>query len=207
MNITIQSYCRITNNQVVVNGKVIDVETPQASKSSWLNDIYRVLNPEYSKFFKMGNLSKSGFLASEFLLKDLHWDKKTEKKDISIILSNSSASLDDDTNYQATIQDSENYFPSPSIFVYTLANIVSGEIAIRNNIKGETSFYIMEKFDIHEFIKLSKIAFLDDTIEQVICGWVEYFQDNCDVLLMLINKNLDNKIKFSKDEIEKLYNI
>lgn len=207
MNTTIQSYCRITNNQIIVNGKSIDIERSNNDSKSWLSDIYRVLKPEYPKFFKMDSLSKSGFLASEFLLKEFQWDKNTEKKDISIILSNSSASLENDTIYQATIQDSENYFPSPSVFVYTLANIVSGEIAIRNKIMGETSFYIMEKFDSQEIINLSEISFLDKTIEYVICGWVEYFQNNCDVLMMLINKNRDNKLNFNKEEINKLYNI
>ena len=37
-----------------------------------------------------------------------------------------SGSLADDTNYQKTIADKDNYFPSPSVFVYTLPQYRDG---------------------------------------------------------------------------------
>ena len=42
--------------------------------------------------------------------------------------------------FQETIQHADSYYPSPALFVYTLPNIVTGEIAIRNKYYGETSF-------------------------------------------------------------------
>ncbi|MDD4848635.1 MAG: hypothetical protein PHR53_07735, partial [Bacteroidales bacterium] len=94
-----------------------------------------------------------------------------------------------------------------SVFVYTLANIVTGEIAIRHKIMGETSFFIMENFDASSIISMTENTFSDPNIHQVLCGWVEYFEENCDVLMMLVEKTTTEKIKFNQLEINKLYNI
>lgn len=206
----ITSYCRMSNEKVVVNGEQVEIQHFEEENASWLNDIYRTLQPSYSKFFKMDHLSKAGFLASELLLKDLVTDRETPKSDISIVLANRSSSLDDDTIYQKTIQDDENYFPSPSVFVYTLANIVTGEIAIRNKIMGETSFYISETFDIPMFYEIVEGCFSDKSINSVICGWVDYYQNSCDVLLMLVAREhvVKNELnRFTVNNINNLYNI
>ena len=76
MRLSVISYCRITNNKVIFNGKDLSV---QRTDASWLNDIYRSLNISYPKFFKMDNLSKAGFLASELLLKNEISDRESLK--------------------------------------------------------------------------------------------------------------------------------
>lgn len=201
MILSVISYCRITNNKVIFNGKDLSV---QRTDASWLNDIYRSLNISYPKFFKMDNLSKAGFLASELLLKDEISDRESLKKDISIVLMNRCASLDDDRMYQETIQDKENYFPSPAVFVYTLPNIVTGEIAIRNKITGETSFFISETFSPEKIYYTTLHAFSDESISRVICGWTDYELNNCNVLLLLISKENNKGIPFN---INNIYNL
>lgn len=201
MKFSVISYSRITNNKVIFNGKDLSV---QRSDSSWLNDIYRSLNISYPKFFKMDNLSKAGFLASELLLKEEITDRESPKKDISIVLMNQSASLNDDRLYQETIQDKENYFPSPAVFVYTLPNIVNGEIAIRNKIMGETSFFISETFSPEKIYHTTLHAFSDESISRVICGWTDYELNKCDVLLLLISKENHKGIPFN---INNIYNL
>jgi len=106
--------------------------------SAEIAEFYRSLQIDYPKFYKMDNLSKLGFLASEMIFNDED-NRFIPREDIAVICFNSSSSLDIDTQYQKTIHDNENYFPSPSLFVYTLPNIVTGEIAIRNKFLGETS--------------------------------------------------------------------
>ena len=153
-----------------------------------LDDIYRSLGLQYPKFFKMDNLCKAGFLAAEMVCNDIHLDRSIEHKDMAIICFNRSSSLDDDTVYQQTINDKEHYYPSPSVFVYTLANIVTGEIAIRNKIMGETSFYILEKYNADEMAKAIVDVFQDDTVKGLLCGWVEYYNNYCDVLMMYVDR-------------------
>ena len=172
------------------------------NKSAELTDFYRSLQIDYPKFFKMDGLSKLGFLAAELLLKD--FNRETVKEDMAIVLWNKSSSLDTDNHYQKTIQSAENYYPSPSVFVYTLPNIVIGEIAIRNKIVGETSFYISENFDAKEIFNTVSSLFLHPDIQYVICGWVECFQENCEVVMFLIEKNNKQDIAFIIENITKI---
>lgn len=103
-----------------------------------LVDLYRTHIGDYPKFFKMDPLSRLGFVATELLL------KQCPKADYGVLLFNRSSSLADDTAFQATIQDRTNWFPSPALFVYTLPNIVTGEIAIRNHFQTETNFMVLD---------------------------------------------------------------
>lgn len=103
-----------------------------------LVDLYRSEVGDYPKFFKMDPLSRLGFVASEMLL------KKSPVADYGVLLFNRSSSMADDMAFQATIQDKDNWFPSPALFVYTLPNIVTGEIAIRNHFQTETNFMVLD---------------------------------------------------------------
>lgn len=139
-----------------------------------LNELYRQFVGDYPKFFKMDSLCKLGFLASELLLGSLSAE---QKENASIILFNKNGSLITDRNYQQTISDS-NYFPSPALFVYTLANIITGEIAIRHKIYGETSFYILPNKDEEVMERMVKNIFLTSHPTLVLTGWVDYENEN-----------------------------
>ena len=123
----------ITPDSVILDGRPIAVSE---TGEKMLVELYRRYVGDYPKFFKMDTLSRLGFIAAEMLLKD----EQVE----AVILANRSASIKNDTDYLATITE-DNYYPSPALFVYTLPNIVTGEIAIRHHIQGETSFYILDK--------------------------------------------------------------
>ncbi|WP_238305750.1 hypothetical protein [Hoylesella marshii] len=79
-----------------------------------------------------------------------------------------------DQKYQATIQHTEQFYPSPATFVYTLSNIVTGEIAIRNKMHGETSFFILENKEPALVDELIRSAFADSETRMVLGGWIEY---------------------------------
>ena len=200
MNLELVSYSRITNDKVIVNGKE---ENITRTDSSWLTDIYHSKAISYPKFFKMDNLAKAGFLGTELMLQPLDFDRDTRKENIAVVCCNSSSSLDDDTAYQKTIQDSENYYPSPAVFVYTLANIVTGEISIRNKVMGESSFYIMKSFDAKAITAILSGVFSDESIDYCIFGWTEYYKNNCDVLCMYIKRSTLNTLDYNK--LQELY--
>jgi len=134
----------ITPASVVLDGQPIEV-TQTGGKM--LVELYRRFVGDYPKFFKMDTLCRLGFLAAELLLKQAtNEDQRlttNDQRPSAIILANRSASIKNDTDYLATISEG-NYYPSPALFVYTLPNIVTGEIAIRHHIQGETSFYILD---------------------------------------------------------------
>ncbi len=205
MNLNIKTYSTIRKNKAFLNGSELFSGEPGQEAGVFLSSLYRSYEINYSKFFKMDKLSKLGFLASELLLKD-HMSHEIPKEDIAIILWNSNSSLDADIVYQKTIESSENYFPSPADFVYTLPNIVIGEIAIRNKIHGETSFYISEKFNAKEIYNRILTAFSDNDVRQIICGWIDYLQGEYEAVLFLIDRNENQNINFTKENIHQLYN-
>ena len=172
----------ITTEGMVLNGQRL---TTSGSGSEMLTDAYRRYVGDYPKFFKMDGLSKLGFLASELLLQQM--DEGTEhdgarrsqerfilRDDRAVILFNRSGSIEADVHYQSTISDPDNFFPSPSVFVYTLPNIVTGEIAIRNKYQGETSFFVLEHEDQETIQAMIEAAFEDEGTKSVLAGWVDY---------------------------------
>ena len=164
-----------------------------------ITGFYRSLQVDYPKFFKMDGLSKMGFLASEMIFKDVE-NRFMPCENVAIICFNRSSSLEVDMQYQATISDNENYFPSPSLFVYTLPNIVTGEIAIRNNFGGETSFYICKEFDARQMVRTVRNAFCDKCTTAVLVAWIEHFE----VLMALVESGKDG-MEFTESQLKILY--
>ena len=204
MSINILTYSMIRANKAMLNGKTCFEATPD-KETNFLSAFYRSLGINYAKFFKMDNLSKAGLLASELLLQDCP-DREKSKEDMAIVLWNSTSSLDTDCRYQKTIEAGENYFPSPSEFVYTLPNIVTGEIAIRNKIVGETAFYISEKFDAEALFRSVSALFAQSDATRVLCGWADCFQTDCDVVMFLLEKDRGEYPEFTVEFITKIYN-
>ena len=117
---------------------------------------------------------------------------------------NSNSSLDNDLKYSDTLKD----IPSPSVFVYTLPNIVIGEICIRNNFKGEHAFFIQESFNAG-FIAQQVANLLDNNnLQACICGWVDVLEQNYKATLFLIeNKKEEKSLLFSAENMERIFNI
>jgi hypothetical protein len=186
-NYKITGYCTIRKNEVNLNGKH-EFGSSFRDFREFSTALYKHMGADYPKFYKMDNLCKLGFLASELLLREKTIRSTFKGNDTGIILVNSSASLDTDRMHQNTIMNRTGYFPSPSIFVYTLPNIVIGEICIRNRITGEGTFFIQEKF-IPSFLT-DYIGYLLDCeiINRCIAGWLEIDRENYEALLCLIDK-------------------
>ena len=116
--------CTIENSKITVNQHIV-FESPAGNFSDFAKEAYKNLGLTYPKFHKMDNLSKMAFLASEMILKN------EDHSRTAIVFANASSSLDTDSKYQESINSQANYFPSPAVFVYTLANICVAEISIR----------------------------------------------------------------------------
>lgn len=138
---------------------------------SLLTSLYKQMIGNYPKFYKMDGLSRLGFVASEILL---NAEKGETDKERAIIFFNHSSSIASDRNYKESINDKNNYFPSPSIFVYTLPNIVTGEIAIRNHFHGETSFFILPDKDERLMEEILQASCRDAQSKSFLTGWIDY---------------------------------
>ena len=74
---------------------------------------------------------------------------------------------------QRTIADPDNYYPSPAVFVYTLPNIATGEIAIRNGFHGETAYFALPAFEADRVRRLVCTAGTDPETTALVGGWIE----------------------------------
>ena len=197
----ITASCTISKNIVYKDG-IILFENTNNDLAGLLVSIYQHFRLNYPKFYKMDNLSKLGWLASEILIKDKFKPHIYKPEQIGILLANANSSLDDDIKYYHSIKDG----PSPSLFVYSLPNIVIGEICIRNNFKGEHAFFIQETFDTG-FIAQQVNYMLDNNIlEACICGWVDVLEHEYKAVLYLVEKEKsEGAILFSEKNMDKIF--
>ena len=164
----------MTQDSVRVDGEELDTVSCGAEL---LTEIYKTRIGGYAKFYKMDRLSRLGFVASELLLQVEGGERFAESEDRAVVLFNHSSSADSDRRYMESIRDRENYFPSPSVFVYTLPNIVTGEITMRNGYHGETSFYILPEKDARRMHDILQTAFSDSVTKSILGGWIDYADD------------------------------
>lgn len=196
MKYKISKYCKIRNGSVEVDGKTIlkTCETPGTSKQ--FKEIYLSTGIDYPKFYKMDMLSKLAFLAVELLKSDRFCEKNT-----AVIFANRHSTTDVDLKYINSI-DPEKYFPNPSLFVYTLPNVMIGEISIRHNLKGETIFISLDCFDGKTFEQCLNAMICDNCI----IGFIEYeSESNFEAFTAFLEKTVDSCDKAGV-ELEKIYN-
>ncbi|WP_178987438.1 3-oxoacyl-ACP synthase [Winogradskyella schleiferi] len=198
----ISSFCNIKNNTISLNGSEI-YSGDKNEFSEFIKATYKSFETNYPKFFKMDNLSKLAFLAADVLLKSENLSGD-EENDIAVVLSNKASSLDTDRKHQKSIEDKNNYYPSPAVFVYTLPNICIGEISIKYKLFSENSFFIFDNFNPQHLLDYSNSLLSTQKAEKVLCGWVELDGNQYNAYLYLVTKK--GTITHTKENIIKFYN-
>lgn len=206
----ITSYAHIKNNRVSVNGELLFSGTPSAELSGFLTEAYKALGISYPKFHKMDALCKLGIVCAEYAIKGTDFLTKNPLDKIAIVLSNAASSLDTDRHHQDAIKDKSNYFPSPAVFVYTLPNIVIGEIAIKHKITGENAFFVAEKPDADLLVNYTETLF-GEGMQAAICGWTEVDGNSYEAFIFLaeISENTNKSSNFkplNQLTVTELYN-
>ena len=135
----------------------------------FIREAYKYLGENNMKFYKMDNLCKLGYVAAGYLLKDTNY----RPEEIGIILANASASLDTDCKHQAIINKEGDKAASPAVFVYTLPNVVLGEICIRHKIQGENTFFVCQQFNVASLEDYARIVIAKGKLRTCIIGWCE----------------------------------
>ena len=133
-----------------------------------LSALYRERVGDYPKFFKMDLSSKLGFLLTEMLVGG-DPDRFEPRDDRAVLMFSRWGCLSNDRKYEQTVEE----FPSPALFVYTLPNVVTGEIAIRNKFRGESSAYVLDGPDFEEMAAVIGQAFSDRSTRSAVCGWLD----------------------------------
>ena len=162
-------------NTVTIKPGVVESQGTAIFNSSetdfapFIREAYKHLGENNMKFYKMDNLCKLGYVAAGYLLKDTNY----RPEEIGIILANASASLDTDCRHQAIINKEGDKAASPAVFVYTLPNVVLGEICIRHKIQGENTFFVCQQSDIASLEDYARIVMAKGKLRTCIIGWCE----------------------------------
>jgi hypothetical protein len=177
----IAGYCRIRENKISTHATTTSLDAENLQ--DFLQNAYSHVNLAYPKFYKMDPQSQLGILAAELLLRDLPMTNYRPDQ-VAVVLSNADASLDTDRRYQDTIK----HAPSPSAFVYTLANVAVGELCIRHGFQGENAFFVSPGFDANWMATYVDMIMEQDQVQACIAGWLNVMSDQYDVLLYLVEK-------------------
>lgn len=175
----IQKSCRLSGHRVEVDGACVWESSTALSVHDFAKEAFQQLQITYPKFYKMDSLSKLAFLGAEYILQG------EETEGLALVLANRSGSLDTDILHQASIADMDNFYPRPATFVYTLANICAGEIAIRHALQTEQAFFVTQ-----DFPKETMMTYVDYLLQSgkatgVLYGWVELLGEDYEVDLCL----------------------
>ena len=177
----------LTQDSLSVDGESVEISK---TGNKLLTHLYKDRVGDYPKFYKMDALSKLGFIATEILLQAENAPENENSISRSIAFFNRKASLNTDLAYLETINDKDNFFPSPSLFVYTLPNIVTGEIALRHHYFGETNFFILPEKDFNQINDIIESMLCDKHTESIIGGWLECISsDIFEANIFIANKN------------------
>ncbi len=199
MTSQIISYCRIKNDGVILNDRPLPYDT--SSLKQW----YQGLSIHYPKFHKMDRYSQLVFLGVEELWTQIRPAIDFEAS-ISMIFANSNSCIHTDMGFYKTLEKNR---PSPSLFVYTLPNIMMGELSIRHQWKGEQFFFILPKFDAIFYYNYTNLQF-EIGKKFALVGWVEQTGQQLDLLLYFIsNSSVTGPISIAHtiEELNKLYTI
>ena len=197
----------VISNRIVINNDVVIRDN--IALPALLNDtdglspeqFYDRLQYNYPKFFKMDTLCKWAMNGAEYLLgnNDLLY-KDLNKNRIAVVLTTSHGCLDVDHRYYDGIS-----VPSPALFVYTLPNIMLGEICIRYGFKGEQLCMVSDHFDAQELYFTTHDLLMNHDMQACLCGWVDTTGGQYDVCLFWVTKNGDG-LAFTPAALQESYN-
>ena len=194
----------VISNGAVYKNEIRIFENTHEEISRFLIFVYKFLEADYPKFYKMDNLAKLGWLANEILLKDCEVILEQKPEDTGVVLWNANASLDTDLKYFNTVAS----MASPALFVYTLPNIMIGEICIKHRFKGENAFFVSEGFDGNFMKDYVSNLINNNILQSCICGWVDLLGENGKAVLFLVQNQPDENARpFTEDTINNIYQI
>lgn len=164
-------------------------------------DLYQKSSISYSKFFKMDILSRVAFLSAELLSPY----EARDKESIATVISTASGCIEVDKKFE----ESRQTLASPALFVYTLPNIMLGEICIRQGFKGEQictiealANYNMMHFQVTDLTQHRGTS-------ACLCGHVEATEQGISVQMLWVSQEQETEmaLPFTLDNLQKIFTV
>lgn len=157
--------CTITRKRITSGDKILF----EASDGiDFFQSAYDALTINYPRYFKVDHLSKLALLASAVIFPERIIEEHAYST--GLVLSTHHGSLDTDMRFW----ESTKQVASPSLFVYTLANVMAGELCIRYGIKGENYCFATIGFQPQWHAEQSKLLRHHANLKQVLHGYANY---------------------------------
>lgn len=200
MQTSITRSVQVNDAGIIQNGEAV-YSARGLRGTDMLIDACESLGMNYPKFYKMDNLCKLAIIGAELLLRDANLSKRYASEDVAVIASTCHSSLDTDMRYWQSTATA----PSPSLFVYTLPNVMLGEICIRWQIRGENTCFVQDEWDIPFQVNYVDGLLRNGMAEVCISFWADYFDGAAEAFFMLVEKNEPSLESHNPETIQKLY--
>lgn len=199
MSVYIHSSLLIKGNAAVKDGSRLNFTAHELQSPQ---ELYRAAGLSYMKFFKMDLLCKWAWIGAELLLNNegLAKYEGIDRNKIAVVLQTEHGCIDVDKKFLETTRE----IPSPALFVYTLPNIMLGEICIRHGFKGEQLCQVSKQPDITELHFWVHDLLTHRGMEACICGWVDVYEEQKDIRLLWVTKQA-GPLPFSTHTIQQLF--
>lgn len=195
----IGNYVQWRAHSIWRNGALL-LETAPADNATMIQQMYASAGISYPKFFKMDMLSKAAFVAAALTVPE---EVQENKDHIATVFSTASGCLDVDRKFE----ESRQTLASPALFVYTLPNIMLGEICIRYGFKGEQMCTVSEQADPAWFAFYVADLLQRRGTSACLCGHVEATATQLEATLLWITKEEKNAVlPFNRDNLAAVFN-
>lgn len=161
--VLVESSCILLNDKEVYSSDAVDFQ-------DFIRFAFKTVCAPNMKFYKMDSLSKLGYVASEVLLDGIEYGEE----DCGLILSGVYGSLDTDIRHQQIIDTETDASASPAVFVYTLPNVVEGEISIRHHIKGENTWFWSDDRTLSDMREYAALSMSAQDMKYCIVGHIDF---------------------------------
>ncbi len=182
----INRYIQWRGNRIWSQGAV-HMELAAGDTEQQAIQCYKDLGLVYPKFFKMDLLSKVAFLSAELLAP---YPSGIPQAEIATVISSGSGCIEVDKKYE----ESRKQIASPALFVYTLPNIMLGEVCIRHGFKGEQMCTISAppNSDWLSFWVQDLLSQPQRATSACLCGHVEATAEEINACLMWVQKGKEH---------------
>jgi hypothetical protein len=201
---------KITPTHIQVDENIVYQNTENLPFQENIKAAFKQLNQPYPKFYKMDALCKLAFAGASYLWQQDEPGAKYKPEEVAIVLINKASTLLTDIEHQKSIQSREQYFPSPAIFVYTLPNIMMGEISIRYKLQGENLLLVSDVFDEQLLFRQVEMLFRLGKAKAVLTGMVDIDEENYESTLLWVEnesslENMPESSIFAPSNVKNIY--
>ena len=158
----------ITPDGLTMDGKAVPLESHGAAL---VTEIFKKFLADGSRFFKMDLYSRLAYVATSLLAKDFL--EGCDSEEVALVVFTQNGSVLADRKHLSTFSNPEEFFPSPAVFINTLPNVVLGEIAVKNTIKGETTLVLLPGRDESAMNRIIDATLAATKPAVMICGWID----------------------------------